>query len=79
MEVILENIRSFAGRHVIIIKPLTILVGENSTGKSTFLAALSTLSDPKGYPQHPKAPGQGQLLLRRAKQAGQTRSELILS
>lgn len=38
MKVLLENIRSFYGRHEIQLTPLTILVGENSAGKSTFLA-----------------------------------------
>lgn len=40
MELILENVRSFVGRHEIPIKPLTLLVGENSTGKTTVLACL---------------------------------------
>ena len=41
MELILENIRCFVGRHTIPVKPLTVLIGENSSGKTTFLAALS--------------------------------------
>ena len=45
MRLIVENIRSFAGRHTVDLKPLTILVGENSSGKSTLLAALAALSD----------------------------------
>ncbi len=36
---ILENVRCFHGRQEIRLAPLTILVGENSTGKSTILAA----------------------------------------
>lgn len=47
MELIMENVRCFAGKHVVPIKPLTVLVGENSSGKTTFLAALSTVSDLK--------------------------------
>lgn len=43
MELIMENIRCFAGEHRIPVKPLTFLVGENSTGKTTFLAMLSTV------------------------------------
>ena len=31
-------------------RPLTILVGENSSGKSTFLAALAAVSDPVSFP-----------------------------
>lgn len=42
MKLIVENIRCFAGRHEIPIKPLTILVGENSSGKTTILAALAS-------------------------------------
>lgn len=53
MEVILENVRCFAGKHIIPIRPLTILVGENSSGKSTFLAALSAVMDPLGFPMRP--------------------------
>lgn len=36
---ILENFRCFAGRHEVPLRPLTLLVGENSTGKTSFLAA----------------------------------------
>ena len=44
MQLILENVRSFCGRHQIPVRPLTLLVGENSTGKSTFLAMLAHTS-----------------------------------
>jgi len=47
---ILENVRTFVGRHTIRIAPLTVLVGENSSGKSTFLAALSAVTDRLGFP-----------------------------
>lgn len=53
MELILENVRCFAGRHIIPIKPLTILVGENSSGKSTLLAALSVVCDIR-FPLNPE-------------------------
>ena len=43
MEIILENFRSFVKKQSIPITPLTFLVGENSSGKSTFLAALSAI------------------------------------
>lgn len=36
---LLENFRCFAGVHDVPLRPLTILVGENSSGKSSFLAA----------------------------------------
>lgn len=42
----LENFRSFKGKHRIVLKPLTLLVGENSTGKSSLLGALSTARNP---------------------------------
>lgn len=38
MDLIIENVRCFAGRHVAPLAPLTILVGENSSGKSTLVA-----------------------------------------
>lgn len=38
MDLIVENVRCFAGRHVAPLAPLTILVGENSSGKSTLIA-----------------------------------------
>ncbi len=38
-KLILENVRCFRGHHELPLAPLTILVGENSTGKSTVLAA----------------------------------------
>jgi energy-coupling factor transporter ATP-binding protein EcfA2 len=50
MRLIVENIRSFAGRHEVDLRPLTILVGENSSGKSTLLAALAALSDKTSFP-----------------------------
>ena len=50
MKLIVENIRSFAGRHSVDLKPLTLLVGENSSGKSTLLAALAALSDKTVFP-----------------------------
>src|SRR5215210_2683656 len=42
---IIENVRCFRGRHEVHLAPLTILVGENSTGKSTLLAATRIASD----------------------------------
>ena len=54
MELILENIRCFAQRQTVPVKPLTLLVGENSAGKSTFLACLSAASDPFGFPLRPR-------------------------
>lgn len=41
MRLLLENIRGFQGQRSLQIKPITILVGENSSGKSTLLGAIS--------------------------------------
>jgi len=38
MDLIVENVRCFAGRHVAPLGSMTILVGENSSGKSTLMA-----------------------------------------
>ena len=54
MNILLENFRCFAGKHSINVTPLTLLVGENSAGKSTFLAALSVISDFSSYPGKPR-------------------------
>ncbi len=50
LTLIIENVRTFRGRHEIPIRPLTILTGENSSGKTTLLAMLSTVCDPRYYP-----------------------------
>ena len=42
-ELILEDVRCFQGEQRGNIRPITLLVGENSTGKSTFLACFSAL------------------------------------
>jgi len=42
-ELILEDVRCFQGEQRGDIRPITLLVGENSTGKSTFLACFSVL------------------------------------
>ncbi len=46
MEVLIENVRSFCGIHRIPLRPLTLVVGENNSGKSTFLAVVSAVSQP---------------------------------
>ena len=43
-KLIIEDVRCFAGRQEFNIRPLTFLVGENSTGKSTALACFATLT-----------------------------------
>lgn len=47
MHLIVENVRGFSGRHEIPIKPLTVLVGENSAGKSTLLAIVAAVFNPE--------------------------------
>ena len=54
-----ENVRTIVRRQTVPIAPLTILTGENSSGKSTLLALLATVLDPEGFPFRPafnKAP-----------------------
>lgn len=46
MKLHLENVRGFAGKHQLSIKPLTILVGENSSGKTTLLSSLFVALQP---------------------------------
>jgi energy-coupling factor transporter ATP-binding protein EcfA2 len=50
---VLENIRTFSVKRSIPIRPLTVLTGENSSGKSTFLSMLSVVGDPLGFPFEP--------------------------
>ena len=42
-KLIIEDVRCFAGRQEFNIRPLTFLVGENSTGKTTVLGCFDTL------------------------------------
>ena len=44
-EVALEKIRCFAGKQTVSLPRIAVLVGENSTGKSTFLACCSALAE----------------------------------
>jgi hypothetical protein len=41
VKITLTNVRGFEGTHTISIRPITILIGENSSGKTTLLAAIS--------------------------------------
>lgn len=49
MKLYLENVRSFEGWHEIPIAPATVLLGENSAGKSTILGMLAAVNQP-GFP-----------------------------
>ncbi len=42
---IIRDVRCFNGKHTLDIKPLTILVGENSTGKTSVLGCLQVVID----------------------------------
>ena len=42
-ELILQDVRCFHGKQRGLVKPLTLLVGENSTGKTTFLSCFHVL------------------------------------
>ena len=44
-EFIIGNVRCFAGEQRVPIRPITLLVGENSTGKTTFLGGYSIVHD----------------------------------
>lgn len=52
-EILLENIRSFYGEYIIPIKPITLFVGENNTGKTSILAALGVLAQGNPVPIAP--------------------------
>ena len=49
MKLFLENVRSFEGWHEIPIAPATVLLGENSAGKSTLLGMLAVVHQ-DGFP-----------------------------
>ncbi|MFA6134605.1 MAG: AAA family ATPase [Phycisphaerae bacterium] len=53
MNLILENVRCFTGKHSIPITPLTFLTGQNSSGKSTLMGMFAAVSSLPGYPLRP--------------------------
>lgn len=53
MELWLKNIRCFSGKIQVPIRPLTIIVGENSSGKSTLLATIAAVSNTGKFPGSP--------------------------
>lgn len=50
MKILVENFRRFHGPDEIDIAPITILVGENSSGKSSFLAGLRYMIEAMSFP-----------------------------
>ena len=55
---IIENVRCFAGEQRVPIRPITLLVGENSTGKTTFLGCFHTAIN-LAVPSHKNMTGNG--------------------
>ena len=55
---VIENVRCFAGEHRVPIRPITLLVGENSTGKTTFLGCLHAAIN-LAFPSHKNLAGNG--------------------
>ncbi len=55
-ELLIENFRCLVGSHSIPLRPLTLLIGENSAGKSTVLKALSAVFG-SGFPFMPDFSG----------------------
>jgi len=53
VSIFVEHVRSFAEAQEIPIRPLTLLVGENSSGKSTLLAVASALFERVRFPLRP--------------------------
>ena len=45
----LRDVRCFEGEHAFTIRPITFLIGENSTGKSTVLGCLQALGNFSKY------------------------------
>lgn len=53
MEIFLDHVRSFSKPQYVPLRPLTLLVGENSSGKSTFLASIACAFDQARFPADP--------------------------
>ena len=73
----MEEVRCFAGRHQLEIRPLTFLVGENSTGKTTALACFQILSNylrnrEIDFNSHPYSMGIFRDIVRRSRRSEKT-------
>ena len=55
--IFLKNLRCFAGRHRIELRPLTLVYGENNVGKSVLLRAIKLLADTVASLDEPLALG----------------------
>jgi predicted ATPase len=53
LKITLENFRTFVAPAPVELRPLTLLTGENSSGKTTFLAAIAAICDQTSYPFAP--------------------------
>lgn len=49
IDLTIENVRCFKGKHTFNIRPITFIIGENSTGKSTVLSSLNALINNLNY------------------------------
>src|SRR5262245_34237105 len=52
-QIIIERVRTFSAHRKVTIRPLTLLVGENSSGKSTFLATVAAILNGSRFPVSP--------------------------
>ncbi len=50
---LMSDVRCFSGGYSIPIRPITVVIGENSTGKTTLLAALSSVLRREFFPSSP--------------------------
>ena len=71
---LIEDVRCFAGPQKVRIRPLTFLVGENSTGKTTVLGCMQALADyvsgvgtPINFNQHPYEMGSFREVVRKSR------------
>lgn len=53
LTIVVEHVRCFAERQEVELRPLTLLVGENSSGKTSFLGIVSAVLDASSFPFRP--------------------------
>ena len=84
----IENVRCFASRQTLEIRPLTFLIGENSTGKTTLLACFNVLNniirphapwDTGDFNEKPYNMGSFQNIIRKANKKNRTKKEKTFS
>lgn len=81
-EIIIKDVRCFAGKQRFNVRPLTFLIGENSTGKSTILGCVQTvanaISAEINFNTEPYRMGSFSEICRRASKSTHTRSAFLL-